>query len=261
MSRSSRAFTLLELLVVVAMIAVLAAILFPVFSRARENARRASCQSNLKQLGLGVAQYTQDYDERMPLDARWSGNISPYIKSEQVFRCASDAGEDAGARRALSYAFNGNGAARGLSNFSAPAATVTLFEISSNSPDMAIYVSAPQIVGDIGCAYFGNGYYAFADHCNGDGGVFSVADYQPELRTGLLGGDSANIGQSASWKTGRHFEGANYLFGDGHVKWLRPGQVSPGQNALLASDARNGPRATGTQSAEMGRFGATFSAL
>lgn len=59
-----RGFTLIELLVVIAIIAILAAILFPVFARARENARRTSCLSNLKQIGLGIMQYTQDYDER-----------------------------------------------------------------------------------------------------------------------------------------------------------------------------------------------------
>src|SRR5687767_15336393 len=63
-------FTLIELLVVIAIIAILAAILFPVFARARENARRTSCASNLKQISLGFLQYAQDYDERLPLP-RW----------------------------------------------------------------------------------------------------------------------------------------------------------------------------------------------
>ena len=89
-------FTLIELLVVIAIIAILAAILFPVFGRARENARRSSCQSNLKQIGLGILQYTQDYDERL-VPARyntdpkipWPDLLQPYIKSIQLFKCPS----------------------------------------------------------------------------------------------------------------------------------------------------------------------------
>lgn len=63
---TGKGFTLIELLVVIAIIAILAAILFPVFARARENARRSSCMSNMKQIGLGLMQYTQDYDEKLP---------------------------------------------------------------------------------------------------------------------------------------------------------------------------------------------------
>jgi prepilin-type N-terminal cleavage/methylation domain-containing protein/prepilin-type processing-associated H-X9-DG protein len=95
--RNSKGFTLIELLVVIAIIAILAAILFPVFARARENARRASCQSNLKQIGLGIIQYAQDFDGYMPpsqLGAdpalySWPTLMFPYIKSAQVFVCPS----------------------------------------------------------------------------------------------------------------------------------------------------------------------------
>ena len=115
------AFTLIELLVVIAIIAILAAILFPVFARARENARRSSCQSNLKQIGLGIIQYTQDYDEKLPARVvittptqSWRAIIQPYIKSTQLFACPSNPGntiptDDGGAFTIpRSYSINGN---------------------------------------------------------------------------------------------------------------------------------------------------------
>lgn len=97
--RRDSGFTLIELLVVVAIIAVLAAIMFPVFARVRENARRASCSSNLKQIGLAVLQYTQDYDEKMPpsmnkavdsSDTPWHTLMLPYTRTVSVFRCPSN---------------------------------------------------------------------------------------------------------------------------------------------------------------------------
>ena len=67
---SRRGFTLIELLVVIAIIAILAAILFPVFAQAREAARKSTCLSNEKQIGMGVLMYIQDYDERIPTCCR-----------------------------------------------------------------------------------------------------------------------------------------------------------------------------------------------
>ncbi|NPV45908.1 MAG: DUF1559 domain-containing protein [Armatimonadetes bacterium] len=94
--QSRRGFTLIELLVVIAIIAILAAILFPVFARAREQARRTSCLSNLKQLALAAMMYGQDYDELLPVGATQGNSLwnvvqglYPYVKNSQVFYCPS----------------------------------------------------------------------------------------------------------------------------------------------------------------------------
>jgi prepilin-type N-terminal cleavage/methylation domain-containing protein/prepilin-type processing-associated H-X9-DG protein len=140
-SSHRRAFTLIELLVVIAIISILASMIFPSFGRAREMARRTSCASNMKQLGLGFLQYTQDYDEKYPLagqyqkwgdgghwvkgtDAQpiakltaaenyaWNsgqivnvagGALYPYVKSTQIYICPSS--RDGGST-GLSYSMN-----------------------------------------------------------------------------------------------------------------------------------------------------------
>jgi len=112
--RRSIGFTLIELLVVIAIIAILAAILFPVFAQAREKARQTSCLSNMKQIGLGMYMYVEDYDERLPsafanITCPNNGNlcspggagpipfdaqIDPYIKNIQIWACPSDGSPD-----------------------------------------------------------------------------------------------------------------------------------------------------------------------
>ena len=84
--RKGEAFTLIELLVVIAIIAILAAILFPVFAQAREKARAITCLSNMKQIGLAILMYAQDYDETYPVGARpdgveWTTIVQPYVKN------------------------------------------------------------------------------------------------------------------------------------------------------------------------------------
>ena len=107
--RSPQGFTLIELLVVIAIIAILAAILFPVFQSVRENARRASCASNMKQIGLAATQYLQDADETEPIcvfDKKnaaganvlttWCNELQPYIKNWRIFRCPTEGGDPFG---------------------------------------------------------------------------------------------------------------------------------------------------------------------
>src|SRR5690606_30406086 len=109
MKKHHRAFTLIELLIVIAIISLLAAILFPVFARARESARKTSCMSNLKQIGLGWMQYAQDYDEVVMRTSTsvpgkvyyWWGSydgttlredeglLQPYMKNSQIQVCPS----------------------------------------------------------------------------------------------------------------------------------------------------------------------------
>jgi len=84
-----RGFTLIELLVVIAIIAILAAILFPVFSRVREKARATTCISNMKQQGLAMLQYVNDYDGVYMPFSQWKSRLDPYMTNRDLWKCPS----------------------------------------------------------------------------------------------------------------------------------------------------------------------------
>ncbi len=207
------AFTLIELLVVIAIIAILAAILFPVFARARENARRTSCLSNMKQLGLGMMQYVQDYDDVYPAHfggpngtQRWPQMINPYVKSNQIYNCPSRAGDfnyigDYDTAGRIGYGMNDWlnkwwEADSTMASVQRPAETLWIAEING--------VTATDLAADPDS----NSYRAIPSYYNKDNPTSDYYGMQtvPEPRGRL---------------SARHFGGTNVLWADGHAKWVR----------------------------------------
>lgn len=197
-----RGFTLIELLVVIAIIAILAAILFPVFAKAREKARQSSCLSNMKQIGLGIMQYAQDYDEMYPSHtntiAYWHTLISPYIKNTQIFECPSrkDVTFTAANDAYIAYGYNYWFSTWyypdcTLGRIQTPAETVLVAETggSSSAPSVGYYLCY--------ASYYG----AVANRTHATYGFDNPAAY-------------ARL-------TDRHNDGLNVAWADGHVKWVK----------------------------------------
>jgi len=216
------AFTLIELLVVIAIISILAAVLFPVFARARENARRASCMSNLKQIGLGIMQYVQDYDERYPHAVIhhdppypggenyqtgywfWQQIIYSYTKSNQLSYCPSGQSES----RPTHYNYGVNALITGATTSATPLAMAAVRAPASTylAMDSGTYIirmpmpgnSTDDVLEPHGSSWYLPGMEEYSGVVSSFEG-FAATDY----------------------KNGRHFHGLNVIFADGHVKWLK----------------------------------------
>jgi prepilin-type N-terminal cleavage/methylation domain-containing protein/prepilin-type processing-associated H-X9-DG protein len=253
-SSPRRAFTLIELLVVVSIIALLAAILFPVFGRARENARRSACQSNFKQIGLGILQYAQDYDETFPIQdtplgseangltyfadpsgpgwaINWHWAIYPYIKNWQVFTCPSATAIDTGSSAAAPFtAYAPNPAYPNSRNSQVVNGIAMGRKISVIHDTSAIvWIQEKQTLAN---ASFVRPYREWAGSYTG-----KYVDWQ------------------RVFLANNHFEGGNLLFCDGHVKWRKQTQVCAHDFGLNDASVSGG-KACGPNS-----FGATATAM
>ena len=227
-------FTLIELLVVIAIIAILASILFPVFARARENARRASCMNNMKQLALGALQYFQDNDGRMmranfdnssSLSNNWD-MLQSYLKSDQLLFCPSAPGYTGakGASYAVQYGFPVNWS--GSSRYKAVAVRLHLNPGDTHYYSSSSYAS-PLLMGDIPeaartCLVGETRYY----NSNYESKGYGSAIFEATRKYSTVGPDVPD----------RHLEGSNYAYLDGHAKWLKKETVE----AVFARQNING---------------------
>ena len=254
--QSHRAFTLIELLVVIAIIALLAAILFPVFARARENARKSSCANNLKQIGLGFQQYSQDYDGMTPGSSSAGGNASwpsllmPYIKGEQIFACPS--GETTPSIRSdlmpastraycgtssngdgsstaekklslgLSYGVNAITVGTTFTNFTTMGFTGTINTPGANGPKCGYVTPGNTTTVGLNDADVEDpaGTIRVFDSMAGTVGATTCAHGNSIRAISAEDRTDRTLNDTTSKVARRHFEGFNAMYGDGHVKYF-----------------------------------------
>lgn len=243
---ANRGFTLIELLVVIAIIAILAAILFPVFAQAREKARSATCLSNTRQMGLAVAQYVQDYDERFPQLAYdipapsgtgtvrfpWSDAIQPYSKNRAFIQCPNQLNKkdpdsfDVDNHRYAGYAMALLLDQSSLAALLRPANTVLIGEVTQyldRGPWETIGLNFKQKAWNPDPNFWDDTKF------NVDNSLISDADAAAQCGSnkpfqdgvGYVNWDAPCGPQNPAF---RHQGGANNVFGDGHAKFTLRGQ-------------------------------------
>ena len=215
-------FTLVEILVVLTIIGVLAALLFPVFSRVREDARRATCQSNLQQIGLAIGQYKGDnaglyppiFTSAQGKQLSWRDLLAPYTKDRQIFVCPS---------QTTPYFYDyGNGYINKWV-FTPTKVTVTgQHEANLKAESSSVLLSdSAQRLND-----------------NDDNGGRTSAPTEEVYRPASCDIFGPSNSGGAEYLPTVHADGANYGFADGHVKWFTPagllGQYCPSK--FMSSD-------------------------
>ena len=274
--RYNTAFTLIELLVVISIIGIIAAILFPVFSSAREKARQAACSSNLKQLGLAMLQYVQDNDEMYPcgvivgspetlsnypspltlgslvcngVGVGWAGAIEPYLKSYPVFMCPDDNTSPNPNTYVVSYGLNMYLPRRGVAQCVAPATTVEMFEVRGDVAELqypdegtAEFKGNGWVVSSVGDGFEAYGYSgATLENQVHDNAFIAECGTLPCTRDN---NDGDGYAPAVAAPFARHDPSSSaplgssmYLLADGHVKFLPQQNVGCSGNQPIAQNS------------------------
>jgi prepilin-type N-terminal cleavage/methylation domain-containing protein/prepilin-type processing-associated H-X9-DG protein len=237
-----KGFTLIELLVVIAIIAILAAILFPVFSRAREQARKTACLSNLKQIGQALMMYVQDWDETYPFNIMWCSlqpeqyfqmtvawRLDPYLKSPGVWECPSDTLVCCGIVRHLVQWKNPDGSASNL-DYVYPGSFYGYYVSTGYNPKLGGVCPAGATIIKMSQLPTPAETVALAESSLG-----SVACGGRTVVYANMCGTGCNPDRRLRKNT-RHTEGENLVFADGHAKWLHFKNIADNCGKLFYPD-------------------------